>query len=254
MLSVVLMCVCSATAAEWGTLKGRFVLGGKTPKPIVLAVAKDKAACCAKGCPADDSLVVGPNSGLANVVIYVRTKRGDKIAVHPDYAKTADAKIELDNSGCMFSPHVTAIRTGQTLVLKNSDPVGHNTNIQPMKPGNPAANVLIPAGGSSNYKFNDAETLPTPVMCNIHPWMKGYVIAREDPYLTVSKADGSFEIKNIPAGATLEFQLWHERPGYLSGVDVSGTTTKRGRVKLAIKAGDNDVGDIKVPASVLEKK
>jgi hypothetical protein len=252
-LSIALLCINTASADEWGTIKGRFVLEGKAPKPVAIAVTQDKGTCCKDGCPADDSLLVGPNGGLANVVIYVRTKKGDKIAVHPDYTKDADAKIVLDNTKCMFKPHVSTIRTSQTLVLKNSDPVGHNTNIQPIKSGNTPSNVTIPAGSTANYKFNEAETLPTPVVCNVHPWMKSYVIARDDPYATVSKADGTFEIKNLPAGAELEFQLWHERAGYVRDVDVKGTKAKRGRVKIDIKAGDNDLGDIKVPASLLEK-
>ncbi|MCG8584915.1 MAG: hypothetical protein MI757_09410 [Pirellulales bacterium] len=253
LISVVVLS-SSAWAAEWGTLKGRFVLDGKAPAPAKLAIAKDKEACCADGCPTDDSLLVGPDGGLANVVIYVRTKKGDKIAVHPDYVKDADAKLVLDNKNCVFVPHVSTIRTGQTLVLKNSDAVAHNTNIQPIKPGNTPSNVTIPAGGSAEYKFNEAETLPTPAICNIHPWMKSYVLARDDPYATVSAKDGTFEIKNLPAGGELEFQLWHERAGYVRDVDVNGTTAKRGRVKIDIKAGDNDVGEIKVPVSLLEEK
>ena len=241
----------AASAAEWGTLKGKFVLDGKVEAPATLSIAKDKDTCCAAGCPKDNSLVVGPNGGIANVVIYVRTKKGDKIAVHPDYAKTADAKVVFDNSKCMFSPHVLPMRTSQTLVIKNSDPIGHNTNVQPVK--NSARNILIPANGSIEHKFKVAETLPAPTMCNIHPWMKGYIIPRDDPYVVVSGADGSFEIKNLPAGGTLEFQLWHERCGYVRDVDVKGTAAKRGRIKIKIEPGDNDLGTIKVPAALLKK-
>ena len=92
-------------------------------------------------------------------------------------------------------------------------------------------------------------------MCNIHPWMKGYIIPRDDPYVTVSAADGTFEIKNVPAGATLEFQLWHERCGYLKSVEAAtgDKASTRGRIKIKIAAGDNDLGEIKVPASILKK-
>jgi hypothetical protein len=236
-LSVALLLTSSTIAAEWGTLKGRFVLDGTAPQPIALTITQDKPVCCEKECPTDDSLLVDANKGIANVVLYVRTEVGDKIAVHPDYVKDAEAKVELDNSKCMFSPHVSTIRTSQTLVVKNTDPVGHNTNIQPIKPGNPAKNFTIAAGGSEQYKFKEAETLPTPVVCNVHPWMKGYILARDDPYAAVSKADGTFEIKNLPAGGTLEFQLWHERAGYLRDVEIGGKKAARGRAKIEIKAG-----------------
>ena len=252
MLAVVVLSMNSAVGAEWGTLKGRFVVDGKTPAPAALSVTQDKPVCCKGGCPNDDSLVVGPQGGLANVVIYVRTKTGQKIAVHPDYADAAKKDAVLDNTGCMFAPHVSAVQTGQKLILKNSDPVAHNTNIQPIK--NDAQNITIPVGGSGEYVFKTAETLPTKVVCNVHPWMMSYVIARDDPYVTVSGVDGTFEIKNLPAGGTLEFQLWHERTGYLRDVEVAGKEAKRGRAKIEIKAGDNDLGDIKVPAAALEKQ
>ena len=35
--------------------------------------------------------------------------------------------------------------------------------------------------------------------------------------MAVSGEDGTFEIKNIPAGKH-EFQLWHEVPGYIEDV------------------------------------
>ena len=241
----------AASAAEWGTLKGKFVLDGKSDAPAKLSIAKDKATCCKDGCPTDDTLLVDPNGGIANIVIYLRTKKSDKVAVHPDYEKDAKAKVEFDNQKCMFTPHVLAMRTSQTLVLKNSDPVAHNTNLQPVK--NDAKNVLIPANGSVEHKFGEAETLPAPAMCNIHPWMKGYIIPRDDPYIAVTGADGSFEIKNLPAGDTLEFQIWHERPGYVRDVMVGGKKASRGRAKIKIAAGDNDIGTIKVPSSLMKK-
>jgi hypothetical protein len=243
----------SGDAAGWGTLKGRFVFDGEAPKPVAIVVGGGPAAaaCCAGGCPENDALLVGPKGGLANVVIYVRTAKGKKLAIHPDYEKLADEKAELDNIGCMFKPHVSVVRTGQTLVVKNSDAFGHNTNIQPIKSGNAAKNFLLAPKATEDYKFKVAETLPTPIACNIHPWMKSYVLARDDPYATVTAADGTFEIKNLPAGSELEFQLWHEKAGYLSDVDVAGQNAKRGRVKIKIKPGDNDLGDIKVPAAKL---
>ncbi len=65
--------------------------------------------------------------------------------------------------------------------------------------------------------------------------------------------DGTFEIKNIPAGQH-EFQFWHEAAGYLKMAKLKGgVTDNRGRAKLTIAAGQTlDVGDIKVPVSALK--
>ena len=59
--------------------------------------------------------------------------------------------------------------------------------------------------------------------------------------------------KNVPAGKH-EFQLWHESPGYLKNVKFTGGATQRqGRAELTIPAGGTlDLGEIKVPASMLK--
>ena len=80
--------------------------------------------------------------------------------------------------------------------------------------------------------------------------MTGYLIIRSDPYMTISAADGTFEIKNIPVGEH-EFQLWHEQAGYVKEVTAGGATANsRGRITLNVTADGVDLGDIKVPASL----
>ena len=46
----------------------------------------------------------------------------------------------------------------------------------------------------------------------------------------------------------LEFQVWHERVGYLATPDWT-----KGRFEMEIKPGVNDLGTIKVAASLLEE-
>jgi hypothetical protein len=235
-----------AEAAEWGSLKGRFVVDGDAPDPPKLVVDKDPFCMQAK--PTSDALVVADDGALANAVVYLRLERRAKIDTHPDYAAKLSEPVALDNHGCMFEPHITLIRVGQPLLIKNSDPTGHNTNIAFL-----AFNQTIPAGAETQIKVGKEGPLPTPVVCNIHPWMKGYVLAQPHPYMAASAEDGTFEITNMPAGKH-EFQLWHESPGYLRDLKLQGgATDRRGRVTLAIPAGETlDLGDIKVPASILK--
>jgi hypothetical protein len=247
--SIVLFCAASALGAEWGTLKGKFLYDGKVPTAAKLAINKD-IEVCSKHHPMDETLVVSEDGGLANVAVYIREMRGKKLEVHPDYEESAAAEVEMDNLHCRFAPHVATLRTSQTLILKNSDSVGHNTKADCFV--NPPFNLLIPSAGSIDRKFFKGERLPVRVGCNIHPWMAGYLIVREDPYMTVSAKDGSFEIKNIPVG-THEFQLWQEKSGYLSDVKVQGKVAKKGRIELDIKPGVLDLGTIKVPAELFEK-
>ncbi len=119
----------------------------------------------------------------------------------------------MDNKHCRFQPHVVAMRVSQTLELHNSDPFSHNSNLAPF--GDEPANPLISEGSEYKHHFNKAQKLPVPVSCNIHGWMKGYVVVREDPYAAVSDEHGNFELKNLPAGE-LEFTVWQEKSGWLA--------------------------------------
>lgn len=246
--SAIALSAASASAAEWGTLKGVFRVKGDVPAPSAVTVSKDPEVC-GKHKLVDESLVVGPKGELANVVITVRTK---KVDVHPDFAKSLATPVDFDNKDCRFEPHVAVVRVGQPLNLKNSDAVPHNSNITPLN--NEGANPLIPAGGSVAHKFEAPETIPVKVSCNIHPWMTGLVVVSATPYVAVTGKDGSFDIKNLPAGE-LEFQVWHEKVGYLKSVTVGGapTTWTRGRFTKTIAAGDNDMKEIVVDAATFSK-
>jgi plastocyanin len=240
-LAVALLGLGATAQAQWGNVKAKFVYGGTPPAPPAINPNKDPEVC-GKHKLVDEALLVDPNGGIANVVLYVRTKG---VKVNPDYDKTANDKVVFDNKGCRFEPHVLTVRLTQTVELHNSDPVGHNSNLQPL--GDTPVNPLLPGGAEADYKFNRAQTIPVPVTCNIHPWMKGYILPRDNPYAAVSAADGTLELKNVPTGE-LEFQAWHEKSGYLD-------TPKwpKGKFTLTVKAGDNDLGEIKVDPALFNK-
>ena len=237
-----LMSASTAVAADWGTLTGKFVYDGAPPTPAKLSVTKD-VEVCGQHPLVDESLLVDADGGIANVVIYVRDA---KVDVHPDYDATANDEVLLDNKNCRFEPHVLPIRLTQTLVMANADPVGHNSNVQPL--GDAGANPLIAAGGKATHKFNRKQSLPVPVTCNIHPWMKAYVLPRDNPYTAVSAEDGTFTIENLPAGKDIEFQVWHETAGY-----VDTPKWSKGRFKMKLKPGDNDLGTIKLDPKLFKK-
>lgn len=238
-----------AQADEWGSIKGKFVFGGTPPAAGDLKADKD-VEVCGKHKLVNEELVVGADKGIANVVVFVRDKA---VKVNPELAAAAaKEKVELDNKDCRFEPHVVFVQTGQELVIKNSDTVGHNSNVATVK--NPPSNSLIPAGGSSPLKFSSEEAIPSQVTCNIHPWMKGWVLVRPNPYAAVSKADGTFEIKGVPVGE-IELQFWHEKAGYLGEMTIGGKAEKasKGRMKVNVPAAGKDLGEIVLDAGVFKK-
>lgn len=232
-----------ATADAWGNLTGKFVFEGTAPEQAHLAVTKDEQVC-GKHELLDESLVVGDGEGLENVVVFLADKK--KVAIHPDYEAGADGPIRFDNDHCRFEPHILPMRTSQTLEIHNSDPVSHNSNLTPL--GDAPFNQLISQDKAVAYQFGKQQNAPVTVTCSIHPWMKGYVFPRDNPYVAVSKKDGSFEIKNIPVGKH-DFQVWQESVNGLA----ARPDWKKGKFKLEIKEGDNDLGTIQVSASLFAK-
>jgi len=249
---VAAVCLASSTfvsAEEWASIKGKFTFGGDPPAASELKADKDVEVCGKHKLVAEE-LVVGADKGIANVVVFVRDK---DVKVNPEAAKSAAAaKVELDNANCRFQPHISFVQVGQELVVKNSDTVGHNSNIATVK--NPPSNNLIPAGGSATVKFTSDEAVPAQVTCNIHPWMKGWLLVRPNPYAAVSNADGTFEIKDVPVGE-VELQFWHEKAGYLGEMTIGGKAEKasKGRKKVKVAAGGTDLGEIVLAPAVFQK-
>ena len=236
----------ASTGTGWATLRGRFTFAGAPPQPKPLVVDKDTEVCSMGGMKLlDRSVLVDPSSkGLANVVVFARKTSRVKTAA-------AEAPLVFDQKNCEFLAPVFAARVGQQVDVHNSDPIGHNTNI-----AGSSFNQLIPAGQGTAYK-PDAETgMPTMVTCNIHPWMKAYAVFRKDGYVAVSGADGSFSIADLPAGETIEFQVWHERSGGPNGAvgleKPELKWTPKGRFQIKLEADEvKDLGTLEIPASAI---
>jgi hypothetical protein len=228
----------SISAQDGATIKGKFIYDGNPPKPEELDCKKEPACCLNK--LFSQSLVVSKDKEIANVFVYVRTK----LPVPPELANAHKEPVLLDNKNCVFEPHAVGLVKGQKLIIGNSDTVGHNSNIAVQ-----GINPIVPAGQKIEFEPKKLTLAgANEVSCNIHPWMKAWVLVRPDPFFAISSADGTFEIKGLPAGQELEYQVWHERSGFVTTVKLNdkATTWDKGRFKQKLKAGANDLGEIKV--------
>ena len=57
--------------------------------------------------------------------------------------------------------------------------------------------------------FNSVEE-PFYIKCDVHPWMKSWVLVQDHPYFSITDEKGNFSIENIPAG-TYEVIAWQEK-------------------------------------------
>jgi hypothetical protein len=228
-------------ADRWGDLVGRFVYDGNPPERKKLKVDKD-VECCGKYDIRDESILVGPDGGLANVYVYLRSPKAPNC---PELAASMPKKVTLDNRDCIFRPHCMKIWLGkQEYAIVNSDPIAQNVAFSPL--GDTPANIVMAVGGKATHKFTRKQNTPVPIACNYHPWERAYVLPRDNPYVDISAADGLFRIARLPVG-TWQFQAWHEAAGPLATAD-----WPKGRFTFTVKPGQNDLGTIKIQPALLK--
>jgi len=249
----------SATEAPkptgWATIRGRFVLEGTAPPRAPVSITKDQQICAPGGKQVlGEDLVVDENGGIKDVVIYLTTKvpLDDPAFIHPDYEATKGADVVFDQKECLFLTHLFAARTTSKIVLKNSDPVGHNTKIDGK--GSASVNVNMPQNESVAYLPGKQSPEPFDVSCSVHPWMSAKMLVRDNPYFAVTKPDGSFELKNVPAGVKLDFRVWQERLKFIQNVkrvaggEAKDEKWKRSGYSVTLKPDEVHEMDIRIPA------
>ena len=128
-------------------------------------------------------------------------------------------KAELDQKNCEFVPYAQAIHQDQPLVIKSSDPVNHNVRYAAFT--NPSFNQILAPNGQLEVKLV-AERRPIAVACDIHSWMKAWIMVFDHPFFAVTGPDGSFEIKGVPAGEQ-HLVVWQEKVGYVNPEKARGT-------------------------------
>jgi plastocyanin len=194
--------------ATAGNLRGTVRYEGKAHARK--RISMDAEADCAKLHPEpvyEERVRVGRQRGLANVFVYVQKGLEGKA-----FAPTEEAVI-LEQKGCQFIPRVIGLRTGQTLRVKNSDPVSHN--IHPVPKNNRDWNQQqAPDAADLQRRFGYSEVM-IPVKCNIHAWMKSYIGVLEHPYYAITNDDGEFVIPGLPPG-DYTLAAWHEELGEIT--------------------------------------
>jgi plastocyanin len=143
--------------------------------------------------PTTHFYVVGAKGELADAVVSLKGVTGKSTGAGAPPAV-------LDQKGCLYTPQILAIQTGQKLIVKNSDPCVHNVHATPAGPGNPETNQgQAPGAVDLTYTYTQPEMFLR-FKCDVHPWMFAWVSVFDSPYFCVSDKNGKFVIKNVPPG------------------------------------------------------
>jgi hypothetical protein len=196
------------TVPDGGTLSGTVKFAGTPPRLELLAVNKNRDVCGVQ--KESEALVIGPERGVRGGVILLEgVARG----------KQGGGDVALDNHHCVFVHHVTAVMTGETTHVKNSDGILHNTHGFLGKPT--VFNLALP---NKDQMIDITKRLTKPgvvrVVCGAHPHMSAWMIVHDSPYYAVTDDKGAFRIDGIPPGS-YKVTMWHEgfRP---KGLDKDG--------------------------------
>ena len=83
--------------------------------------------------------------------------------------------------------------------------------------------------------------------------MDAVILAKDHPYVSVTLADGTFEMKNVPVGKW-KLQFWHQRFRFLRKLEApSRKVDRRGKIEVNFEAGQTlKLGKMKLPTSAIK--
>jgi plastocyanin len=183
-----------------GTLQGTVRFTGAAVEQKKLPVTVDQSVC-GKEKDAED-VVLSPQKGIRNVVVSLQSP--------PPGAKwpVSLPMVQMDQQQCMFAPRVVVVPVGGTVEFLNTDRLLHNLHSD--STGNPTFNRTQPRGRTIPIVFTKPEIIR--LACDLHPWMRAWVVVAEHPFYAVTNDQGEFRLDNVPLGQ-YTLQLWQESLG-----------------------------------------
>ncbi len=184
-----------------GTIRGMVRWSGPEPHLAKFPITKDPQVCDPDSEKTRDleRLVLGPQSGVANTVVYLKNvSRGKAFDLPP-------ARRFLDQRHCRYEPHILLVPESGQLQMKSSDATLHTIHMDG------AASYNLP------FPFPDkmvSRDFSSPGLVNLkcnggHVWMNAEMFVAPHPYYAVTDESGKFELTNVPAG-DYEIVAWHE--------------------------------------------
>jgi hypothetical protein len=114
----------------------------------------------------------------------------------------------MDQKGCVFAPRMVVVPVGGTVEFLNSDRLLHN--LHSVSKENATFNRTQPRGRVVPITFTRPEIVA--VTCDLHSWMKSWVVVAGHPFYAVTDAAGGFRIANVPPG-NYKLRMWQEALG-----------------------------------------
>ena len=189
------------SVSKGGTISGSIKWSGPRPHLARYPISKDQSICDPNSEKTLDldRLIIGPDGGVANTVVYLK-----EITSGKDFDIPL-ARRFLDQKHCRYEPHILLVPANETLNMKSSDTVLHTIHMD----GAASYNLIFPFPNQVISR-----TMASPGLVNLkcnggHLWMNAEMFVVPHPYYTVTDVDGSFRLTNVPPGQYV-LVAWHE--------------------------------------------
>ncbi len=158
-------------------------------------------------------LALGCSALGADLVVEVRDEQGGAVsnAVVTLVGTSATPalvarRVEVDQVGQEFTPSVTVVPVGSTVLFPNRDTVAHH-----VYSFSPACSFDLPLyTGAPPREITCAVPGVITLGCNIHDWMLAHIVVTDTPWHGVTAADGRVTLHDPPPGAA-HLKVWHPR-------------------------------------------
>jgi len=206
------------TVADGGTISGTVKWSGPVPRDLQFPVTKDPQICDPESKRTVDleRLLIGPEGGVANTVVYLKNITSGKALDLPEQRR------HLDQKHCRYIPHILLVPQNGTLSMMSSDATLHTIHME----GASSFNLPFP--------FPDRVTtrnMSTPGLVSLrcnggHVWMNAEMMVVTHPYYAVTDESGRFELTDVPPG-TYQIVAWHEGWGLAGKEQAYDVLTER---------------------------
>jgi len=189
------------TVTGGGTISGSVTWTGPVPHAAQFPITKDPQICDPDSVKTRDleRLIVGPQGGVANTVVYLKDIKAGKAMDLPEQRR------HLDQKHCRYIPHILLVPEGGTLEMMSSDATLHTIHMD----GAATFNLPFPFPGRVISR-----SMQTPGLVNLrcnggHVWMNAEMFVAPHPYYAITDESGRFRFTDVPPG-TYQIVAWHE--------------------------------------------
>jgi hypothetical protein len=201
-----------------GTISGTVKWSGPVPHNLDFPITKDPQICETDGKKTTslERLIVGPEGGVANTIVYIKNISAGKAMDLPQQRR------HLDQKHCRYIPHILLVPESADLQMQSSDATLHTIHMD----GAASFNLPFPFPGRVTSRSMSTPGL-VHLRCNGgHVWMNAEMMVVPHPYYAVTDESGRYEFTDVPPGS-YQIVAWHEGWGLIGKERAYDVLTER---------------------------